>query len=171
MCYEYFVDADAVHVDDLEVETVPAELLPRGGNVFQLVENQSADRIVGIAGNGVLRAEEGQEIVKRTLPVEAHAAVLAPYDVEYPEAVGDLADKRLEDVLQGDDAARYAEFVAHDAVAELLAAQLFQRAVYLGSLVEELGGRKVVADVESGVVDMSELVFYVDDDLDFVEDL
>ena len=63
MCYEYFVDADAVHVDDLEVETVPAELLPRGGNVFQLVENQSADRIVGIAGNGVLLAEKGQEIV------------------------------------------------------------------------------------------------------------
>lgn len=58
VCYEYFVDADAVHVDDLEVETVPAELLPRGGNVFQLVENQSADRIVGIAGNGVLLAEK-----------------------------------------------------------------------------------------------------------------
>lgn len=120
-------------------------------------------------GTAFSRAEEGQEIVKRTLPVDEHAAVLAPYDVGFLVAVGDLADQRLEDVLQGDDAARYAEFVAHDAVAELFAAQLLQRAVYLGPLVEELGGRKVVADVESGVVDMSEQVFQVDDACELVE--
>lgn len=49
------------------------------------------------------------------------------------------------------------------------AAELLQRAVHLESLVEELGGRKVVADVEPGFVDMPEQVFQVDDACELVE--
>ena len=71
----------------------------------QLVEDQAADRIIGIAGQVVFQAEPVEKVVEGTLPVDQAAAVLAAYDGGFLARVGQFADQGFEDVAQGDDAA------------------------------------------------------------------
>ena len=49
--------------------------------MFQLIQNQTADRIVFGRRINILQSEMGQKIVKRTLSVHQHAAVLAHDDI------------------------------------------------------------------------------------------
>ena len=44
--HEHLVDACTVHVDYFETETVPGECFAGGGDVFQLVEEESAQGVV-----------------------------------------------------------------------------------------------------------------------------
>lgn len=82
-------------------------------------------------------------------------------DVRLLPLFGNRAYQRFEDVVQGDDALRHAEFVADDAVADLLAAELFQRGVHLGLLVEEFCRTQYGCDVEILLSDVREEVLEV----------
>ena len=82
-------------------------------------------------------------------------------DVRLLPLFGNRAYQRFEDVVQGDDALRHAEFVADDAVADLLAAELFQRGVHLGLLVEEFCRTQYGCDVEILLADVREEVLEV----------
>ena len=135
----------------------------------QLVEDQAADGVVGVAGQGVFQTEPVEKVVERALPVDQTAAVLAPDDVRLFARVGQFADQGFENVAQGDDAARHAEFVADDAVAQLLRAQLFEGVVDLEPFVEEFRRSDQPAQVESLVAQVQEEVFEADHAQQFVE--
>ena len=54
---EHFVDPRSVHVDDLEVEVAPRQFLSRMGDMFQLFENQTAERVVVVVVVEVLMSK------------------------------------------------------------------------------------------------------------------
>lgn len=127
----------------------------------RLVEDQAAEGVVEVVRVDVLQPVADQKIVKRALPVDQAAAVLPVNDVRLLPLFGNRAYQRFEDVVQGDDALRHAEFVADDAVADLLAAELFQRGVHLGLLVEEFCRTQYGCDVEILLSDVREEVLEV----------
>ena len=135
----------------------------------QLVEDQAADGVVGVVREHLFEPEPGEEVVVGALSVHEAAAVVAPHDVGLFARVGELAHERFEDVFQGDDAACDAEFVADDAVSQLLAAQLFEGVVDLESLVEELSGSQQRAQIERRGIEVQEEVFEVDHAQQFVQ--
>ena len=129
--------------------------------MVQFVEDQPADRFVSGVRNDLLHVEVGQKIVEGALPVHQAAPVFAPHDVGFVALFGNRAYQRFEDVVQGDDALRHAEFVADDAVAQLFAAQLVHGVVDFAAFMEELDRPERFAEVEVGFCEVLEEVFEV----------
>lgn len=119
--------------------------------MFQLIQNQTADRIVFGRRIDILQSEMGQKIVKRTLSVHQHAAVLAHDDIRLFTIFEQLAHKGFENIFQSHDTLRDAELVANDAITQLLGPQLFQRHIHLRSLMEQLDRGENLPQRESGV--------------------
>ena len=69
----------------------------------QLVEDQAADGVVGVAGQGVFQTEPVEKVVERALPVDQTAAVFAPDDVRFLARVGQFADQGFHCLELADD--------------------------------------------------------------------
>ena len=82
--YEDFVDSGRIHIHDLEVEIAPRKLFAGLRDMFQLFEDQPAERVVIEFVVQFLLVEEREEVVERDLSVDQITAVVAGDDVLRP---------------------------------------------------------------------------------------
>ena len=76
--------------------------------------------VVGVAGQGVFQTEPVEKVVERALPVDQTALPSSRRTMSgSSRGSGSSPTRASKNVAQGDDAARHAEFVADDAVAQL----------------------------------------------------
>ena len=137
--------------------------------MFQLFEDQTAERVVVVVVVEVLHVEMGQKIVERELAVDQQAAVLARDDFLFLARFGHRAEQCLDDVLERDDTFDAAELVGHQAVPAAGAAHQVERVVHAQVLGYVLRGAHHLRQRESGFVEPAEQVLEVDYSDDRVE--
>lgn len=109
---------------DGDLQAAVGDDLTRLGDVAELIEDEPRERLVLALGQLVAEQIPG--------PVEAQARVddgvpgTQPADlrIRLVELVLDLADQRLEDILQGDDACGTAVLVDHQGRGPVLASEV-----------------------------------------------
>ena len=78
---QHFVDAGAIHVDNLEVEALPAERVARLGHALKQLEDQAAEGVVVVVGIEILHVKILEEVIEGVLSVDEPTAIGALLDL------------------------------------------------------------------------------------------